>query len=177
LEQRDGVVRCPREHDPLMRPAGGLWDPGARHWLIEPRRLGPAIRALERTVDPLSRRVAAASGSGVAGAHRKSICSGAALASPATNAVGRSNPLSNRCKCHEWTRKSARAGNPHCTGISQNAARLQNTRKATTMPMMTRISEMPSTQRTTPAVSPCRAFVAASFGGGWSDMPSLKRIG
>jgi len=40
-----------------MRPAGGLWDPGARHWLIEPRRLGPAIRALERTVDPLFRRV------------------------------------------------------------------------------------------------------------------------
>ena len=51
------MVRCPREHDPLMRPAGGLWDPGARYWLIEPRRLGPAIRALERTVDPLFRRV------------------------------------------------------------------------------------------------------------------------
>jgi hypothetical protein len=31
---------------------------------------------------------------------------------------------------------------------------LQNTRKATTMPMMTRVREMPSTQRTTPVVSP-----------------------
>jgi len=42
------------------------------------------------------------------------------------------------------------------------------------MPMMTRVREMPSTQRTTPAVSPCRAFVEASFGGGWSDMLSLN---
>jgi len=50
------------------------------------------------------------------------------------------------------------------------ASRFQNTRKATTMPTRTRVKEMPSTQRTTPGVSPCRAFVVASLGGGWSDM-------
>jgi len=31
-----------------------------------------------------------------------------------------------------------------------------------------------STQRTTPVISPCRALVGASFGGGWSGMPSLN---
>jgi hypothetical protein len=30
--------------------------PGPRHWLIEPRRIGPVIRELERVVDPLFRR-------------------------------------------------------------------------------------------------------------------------
>ena len=56
----------------------------------------------------------------------------------------------------------------HCP--RNGAVRLQNTRKATTMPTRTRVKEMPSTQRTTPGVSPCRAFVVASLGGGWSDM-------
>jgi hypothetical protein len=50
------TVQCLREHIPLMVAAGGLWDPGARLWLIEPRRIGPVIRGLERTVDPLFRR-------------------------------------------------------------------------------------------------------------------------
>jgi hypothetical protein len=50
------TVRCPRRLDPLMRRAGGLWEPGARLWLIEPRRIGPVIRALERTTDPLFRK-------------------------------------------------------------------------------------------------------------------------
>jgi hypothetical protein len=36
-----------------MRRAGGAWDPGARQWLIERRRIGPVIRELERVVDPL----------------------------------------------------------------------------------------------------------------------------
>jgi hypothetical protein len=33
-----------------------MWDPGARQWLIERRRIGPVIRALERTTDPLFRQ-------------------------------------------------------------------------------------------------------------------------
>jgi hypothetical protein len=36
-----------------MSRAGGTWDPGARHWLVERRRIGPVIRELEREVDPL----------------------------------------------------------------------------------------------------------------------------
>ena len=51
------MVRCPREYDELMRSAGGVWEPGARQWLIERRRIRPVIRELERTVDPLFRRV------------------------------------------------------------------------------------------------------------------------
>jgi hypothetical protein len=50
-------VQCPHEYDELMRRAGGVWEPGARQWLIERRRIGPVIRELERTVDPLFRRV------------------------------------------------------------------------------------------------------------------------
>ena len=50
------TVRCPRDLDPVMRRAGGLWDPGAKRWLIELRRIGPVIRVLERTTDPLFRR-------------------------------------------------------------------------------------------------------------------------
>jgi hypothetical protein len=36
--------------------AGGVWDPGAWHWLVEPRWIGPVLRELERSVDPLFRR-------------------------------------------------------------------------------------------------------------------------
>jgi hypothetical protein len=46
----------PRHYDELMRKAGGIWEPGARQWLIERRRIGPVIRELERTVDPLFRQ-------------------------------------------------------------------------------------------------------------------------
>jgi hypothetical protein len=28
------MVRCPHDLDPLMRAAGGLWEPGGRRWLI-----------------------------------------------------------------------------------------------------------------------------------------------
>jgi hypothetical protein len=51
------MVRCPREYHDLMRRAGGVWEPGARQWLVERRRIGPVIRELERIVDPLFRRV------------------------------------------------------------------------------------------------------------------------
>jgi hypothetical protein len=47
------MVRCPHQYDEVMRRAGGTWDPGARQWLIERRRIGPVIRELERVVDPL----------------------------------------------------------------------------------------------------------------------------
>jgi hypothetical protein len=50
-------VRCPKDYDILMRRAGGQWEPGTRRWLIERRRIGPVIRALERSVDPLFRAV------------------------------------------------------------------------------------------------------------------------
>jgi hypothetical protein len=36
-----------------MRNAGGQWEAGSRRWLIERRRVGPVIRALQRTTDPL----------------------------------------------------------------------------------------------------------------------------
>jgi hypothetical protein len=49
------TVRCPRDYDSLMRNAGGQWEPGSRRWLIERRRIGPVIRTLERSVDPLFR--------------------------------------------------------------------------------------------------------------------------
>ena len=50
------TARCPREMAPLMRQAGGVWEPGSRRWLIERRRIGPVIRYLRRTTDPLFRR-------------------------------------------------------------------------------------------------------------------------
>lgn len=49
------AVRCPCEHADLMRTAGGLWEPGRRVWLIERRRIGPVMRALERDADSLFR--------------------------------------------------------------------------------------------------------------------------
>ena len=51
---------------------------------------------------------------------------------------------------------------------------LQNTTKATTIAMMARVKEMPSTQRTTPVVSPCRALVAVSISGCRSDIRNLN---
>jgi len=50
------AVRCPHDLDPLMRKAGGQWEPGSRRWLIELRRMGPLIRDLRRATDPLFRR-------------------------------------------------------------------------------------------------------------------------
>ena len=50
------VVRCPQDLDPLMRKAGGMWDPGGRRWLIMRRRIGPVVRELRRVTDPLFRQ-------------------------------------------------------------------------------------------------------------------------
>jgi hypothetical protein len=50
------AVRCPADLAPLMRRAGGTWEPGTRRWLIEQRRIGPVLRHLRRTTDPLFRQ-------------------------------------------------------------------------------------------------------------------------
>jgi len=47
------TIRGPRQYDELMRRAGATWDPGARQWVIQRRRIGPVIRELEHEVDPL----------------------------------------------------------------------------------------------------------------------------
>ena len=49
------AVRCPHELDPLLRAAGGQWEPGSRRWLILRRRVGPLVRELRRATDPLFR--------------------------------------------------------------------------------------------------------------------------
>ena len=48
-------ARCPSELAPLMRKAGGMWEPAGRRWLLMRRRVGPLIRELRRTTDPLFR--------------------------------------------------------------------------------------------------------------------------
>jgi hypothetical protein len=50
------AIRCPEDLSPLMRKAGGVWEPGSRRWLIERRRIGPLIRNLKRDTDPLFRQ-------------------------------------------------------------------------------------------------------------------------
>jgi hypothetical protein len=50
------AVRCPSDLVPLVQQAGGLWEPGSRRWLVERRRMGPLIRNLRRSTDPLLRR-------------------------------------------------------------------------------------------------------------------------
>ena len=49
------AVRCPRDLAHILRRAGGVWEPGSRRWLVQRRRIGPVIRALERATDPLFR--------------------------------------------------------------------------------------------------------------------------
>jgi hypothetical protein len=58
------AIRCPHEFDPVMRRAGGEWEPGSRRWLVERRRIGPVLRTLRRSVDPLFRRAGLALGEG-----------------------------------------------------------------------------------------------------------------
>ena len=50
------AVRCPQEFADIILRAGGLWEPGSRRWLVERRRIGPVIRALQRATDPLFRQ-------------------------------------------------------------------------------------------------------------------------
>ena len=48
--------RCPSDLVPLVRKAGGTWEPGSQRWLVERRRMGPLIRNLHRVTDPLFRQ-------------------------------------------------------------------------------------------------------------------------
>ena len=50
------AVRCPADLVPLVRKAGGLWEPGSGRWLVERRRINPLIRNLRRVTDPLFRQ-------------------------------------------------------------------------------------------------------------------------
>ena len=49
------AVRCPKELAHILRRAGAIWEPGSRRWLVQRRRIGPVIRALETATDPLFR--------------------------------------------------------------------------------------------------------------------------
>jgi hypothetical protein len=50
------AIRCPKELAHILQRAGAIWEPGSRRWLVQRRRIGPVIRALERATDPLFRR-------------------------------------------------------------------------------------------------------------------------
>jgi hypothetical protein len=50
------AVRCPKELAHILKCAGGVWEPGSRRWLVDRRRIGSVIRALEAATDPLFRR-------------------------------------------------------------------------------------------------------------------------
>lgn len=49
-------VHAPRELAETIEAAGGAFDPGDRTWWLQPRRLGPLVRKLERETDPLFRQ-------------------------------------------------------------------------------------------------------------------------
>ena len=42
------TARCPPEYAPLMLKAGGMWDPGARQWCVDPRRIDQVLQELRR---------------------------------------------------------------------------------------------------------------------------------
>ena len=50
------AVRCPKEFAHILKRAGGVWEPGSRRWLVDRRRVGSLICALEAATDPLFRR-------------------------------------------------------------------------------------------------------------------------
>ena len=49
------AVRCAKELAHFLRRAGAIWEPGSKRWLVQRRRIGPVIRAMERATDPLFR--------------------------------------------------------------------------------------------------------------------------
>ena len=49
------TVRCPQVFADITLRAGGLWEPVSHRWLVERRRIGPVIRALQQATDPLFR--------------------------------------------------------------------------------------------------------------------------
>ena len=50
---RQIAVRCPVELARILQRAGAIWAPGSRRWLMQRHRIGPVIRRLQKTVDPL----------------------------------------------------------------------------------------------------------------------------
>jgi hypothetical protein len=50
------AIRCPVELAHILRRSGAIWEPGSKRWLVQRRRIGPVIRALEGATDPLFRR-------------------------------------------------------------------------------------------------------------------------
>jgi hypothetical protein len=50
------AVRRPVELAHILRRVGAICEPGRERWLVQRRRIGPVIRALERATDPLFRR-------------------------------------------------------------------------------------------------------------------------
>jgi hypothetical protein len=49
------AVRCPADLDPLMREAGGIWEPDSRRWLLVGSRLVQLAPTLRRKTEPLFR--------------------------------------------------------------------------------------------------------------------------
>ena len=49
------ALRCPEDFVLILKRAGAIWEPGSRRWLVERRRIGHVIRALEQATDPLFR--------------------------------------------------------------------------------------------------------------------------
>jgi len=48
------TVQCPAKLDTLMLQAGGIRDYSGEHrWLVRQNRIGPVLRTLRRTTDPL----------------------------------------------------------------------------------------------------------------------------
>ena len=43
------AVRCLHELTHILQRAGAVWEPGSRRWRVERRRIGPAIRTLDRS--------------------------------------------------------------------------------------------------------------------------------
>ena len=50
------ALRCPHDLDPLMRAAGGIWEPDSRRWLLTGSLVLRLVPALRRATDPLFRR-------------------------------------------------------------------------------------------------------------------------
>ena len=49
-------ICCPVNLAHILRRAGAIWEPGSKRWLVQRRRIGPVIRALEKATDPLFRQ-------------------------------------------------------------------------------------------------------------------------
>jgi hypothetical protein len=99
----------PRDFDPLMRNAGGTWDPGARRWLVEQRRISrssapcgapwpEAHRAPTSGSSPPAGRPSSRNGSGPSSRRRSGVAMRPLtppkpLSAPSTDPEGRGQPV------------------------------------------------------------------------------------